>query len=149
VLDIDAHHGNGTQEIFYERGDVLVGSVHVDPGAGWFPHFLGFAAETGSGGNRNVPLSPGSSDGVWLAALSELVSWAGDGGARALVVSLGVDAAEEDPESPLRVTRDGFRRAGAELAGLGIPTVFVQEGGYNLETLGELVFAVLTGFESA
>jgi acetoin utilization deacetylase AcuC-like enzyme len=149
VLDIDAHHGNGTQEIFYERGDVLVGSVHVDPGAGWFPHFLGFADETGSGGNRNVPLAPGAGDGAWLAAVSEVVSWAGGGGARALVVSLGVDAAEEDPESPLRVTHDCFQRAGAELARVGVPTVFVQEGGYNLETLGELVSAVLTGFEAA
>jgi acetoin utilization deacetylase AcuC-like enzyme len=149
VLDIDAHHGNGTQEIFYERGDALVGSVHVDPGAGWFPHFLGFADETGAGANRNIPLAPGTSDDAWLEGVGELVSWAAEGDARALVVPLGVDAAEGDPESPLRVTRDGFRRAGAELSRLGVPTVFVQEGGYNLETLGDLVRAVLTGFEAA
>ena len=70
VLDIDAHHGNGTQEIFYERGDMLVGSVHVDPGTGWFPHFVGFADETGSGdgagANKNLPLPPGAGDEPWL-----------------------------------------------------------------------------------
>jgi acetoin utilization deacetylase AcuC-like enzyme len=76
VLDVDAHHGNGTQEIFYDRPDVLVGSVHVDPGAGWFPHLLGFADETGDGTNRNLPLAPGSGDESWLAAITELVEWA-------------------------------------------------------------------------
>jgi len=149
VLDIDAHHANGTQEIFYNRKDVLVGSVHVDPGAGWFPHFVGFADETGDGANRNIPVAPGTADDSWLAAVRDLVSWAARGGARSLVVSLGLDAAEDDPESPLGVTHDGFGRAGAELAQLGVPTVFVQEGGYNLATLGALVRAVLSGFEAA
>jgi acetoin utilization deacetylase AcuC-like enzyme len=153
VLDIDAHHGNGTQEIFYERGDVLVGSLHVDPGAGWFPHFLGFADERGAGdgddANRNVPLAPGSGDEEWLAGAESLVAWARGRGPRALVVSLGVDAAEGDPESPLRVTRAGFRSVGAFLASLGLPTVFIQEGGYDLATIGELVRDVLEGFEEA
>jgi acetoin utilization deacetylase AcuC-like enzyme len=151
VLDIDAHHGNGTQEIFYERGDVLVGSVHVDPGAGWFPHFVGFADETGSGdgagANKNLPLPPGAGDEPWLEAVDELADWARTAGATSLVVPLGVDAAAGDPESPLRVTARGFRRAGRLLGGLGLPTVLVQEGGYDLESLGELVREVLLGVE--
>jgi acetoin utilization deacetylase AcuC-like enzyme len=151
VLDIDAHHGNGTQEIFYERGDVLVGSVHVDPGAGWFPHFVGFADETGSGdgagANKNLPLPPGAGDEPWLDAVNELADWARTAGATSLVVPLGVDAAAGDPESPLRVTARGFRRAGRILGGLGLPTVLVQEGGYDLESLGQLVREVLLGVE--
>jgi len=151
VLDIDAHHGNGTQEIFYERGDVLVGSVHVDPGAGWFPHFLGFADETGTGGgagaNKNLPLPPGAGDEPWLEAVNELAAWARAGGATSLVIPLGVDAAAGDPESPLNVTATGFRLAGRLLGELGLPTVLVQEGGYDLESLGQLVREVLLGVE--
>jgi acetoin utilization deacetylase AcuC-like enzyme len=147
VIDIDAHHGNGTQAIFYEDPSVLVGSVHVDPGAGWFPHFLGFAAETGGGANCNVPLAPRSGDEVWLEAVRSLGGWARAGGAEALVVALGVDAAARDPESPLNVTAAGFRAAGRELGALGLPTVLVQEGGYELETIGGLVREVLLGVE--
>src|SRR6185312_7892504 len=131
VIDIDAHHGNGTQEIFWERDDVLTGSVHVDPGAGWFPHFVGFAGETGGGANRNLPLAPGSGDEAWLEAVSELAAWARAGGAEALVVALGVDAAAGDPESPLQVSPDGYRAAGQALGELRLPTVVVQEGGYD------------------
>jgi acetoin utilization deacetylase AcuC-like enzyme len=145
VIDIDAHHGNGTQAIFWEDPEVLVGSVHVDPGAGWFPHFLGFADETGGGANRNLPLAPGSGDEDWVAAVSALADWASD--AEALVVALGVDAAGGDPESPLEVTPAGFRAAGRTLAELGLPTVLVQEGGYDLDTIGPLVREVLEGFE--
>lgn len=144
VLDIDAHHGNGTQEIFYERNDVLVGSVHVDPGTGWFPHFLGFADES-NGANRNLPLPPGSGDEPWLAAVAELAAWARD--AAGVVVALGVDAAAEDPESPLQVSAAGFRKAGALLGALAVPTVVVQEGGYDLERLGPLVRESLLGLE--
>jgi acetoin utilization deacetylase AcuC-like enzyme len=151
VLDLDAHHGNGTQEVFYEVPDVLVGSVHVDPGAGWFPHFLGFADETGAaageGANRNLPLPPGARDEEWLAAVRELVAWAQE--ARGLVVSLGVDPAAEDPESPLRVSAAGFRDAGRALGSLGLPTILVQEGGYHLATLGALVRETLSGLEEA
>jgi acetoin utilization deacetylase AcuC-like enzyme len=151
VLDIDAHHGNGTQEIFYEHGNVLVGSVHVDPGAGWFPHFVGFADETGTGdgtgANKNLPLPPGAGDEPWLDAVNELAGWARAGGATSLVVPLGVDAAAGDPESPLRVTASGFRHAGRLLGELGLPTVLVQEGGYDLESLGQLVREVLLGVE--
>jgi acetoin utilization deacetylase AcuC-like enzyme len=151
VIDIDAHHGNGTQSIFYADPDVLTGSVHVDPGAGWFPHYLGFAGETGAGdgegANRNLPLAPGSGDGAWIETVGELAGWASAEGARSLVVALGVDAAAGDPESPLEVSAGGYREAGRILGALGLPTVVVQEGGYELETLGALVIETLRGVE--
>jgi acetoin utilization deacetylase AcuC-like enzyme len=142
VVDIDAHHGNGTQELFRGRDDVRTSSVHVDPGAGWFPHFLGFAAENDES-NLNLPVAPGAGDEPWLEAVREAAAFAA--GARALVVALGVDAAAADPESPLDVSIDGYRRAGAILGRLGLPTVVVQEGGYDLGTIGALVAATLAG----
>ena len=149
VVDIDAHHGNGTQALFYERADVFYGSLHVDPGAGWFPHYAGFADETGRGAgegcNHNEPLRPGTGDGPWLAALDRIRDRVAAHGATALVVSLGVDAAADDPESPLQITHDGYHAAGLALAGLGLPTVAVQEGGYHLPTLGALVLTTLQG----
>ena len=149
VVDIDAHHGNGTAAIFYERGDVLYGSVHVDPGAGWFPHVVGFADESGTGAGagatRNLPMPEGTTDGAWVDAVHDLAGWVAEAGCTALVVSLGVDAAEDDPESPLLVSRDGYRRAGAVLGATGLPAVVVQEGGYHLPTLGHLVAAYLEG----
>lgn len=151
VIDLDAHHGNGTQQIFYETDSVRYGSVHIDPGAGYFPHWLGFADERGAsegqGANLNVPLDPGTGDEVWLAGVSQLASF-GDG-ARSMVVSLGVDAWKNDPESPLQVTVDGYIRAGALLGQMSIPTVIVQEGGYDLTALGDLVVGFLDGFERA
>ncbi|HEX5028487.1 MAG TPA: histone deacetylase family protein [Gaiellaceae bacterium] len=147
IVDVDAHHGNGAQAIFRERADVLTTSVHVDPGAGWFPHFLGFADESGPS-NLNVPLPPESGDAIWLSGVDRLAGTVEEHGSDALVVALGVDAAGGDPNSPLSVTEDGFRRAGQRLGALGLPTVFVQEGGYVLETVGPLVRATLEGFES-
>ncbi len=148
VVDIDAHHGNGTQAIFWDDTQVVTGSVHVDPGAGWFPHYLGFAGETGSGGsNRNLPLSPGTGDEGWLAAVDELAAWVKGRGAQALVVALGVDAGAGDPESPLEVSANGYRAAGRALGALGLPTVVVQEGGYDLATIGGLVRETLEGLE--
>jgi acetoin utilization deacetylase AcuC-like enzyme len=151
VIDIDAHHGNGTQAIFYEDPQVLVGSVHVDPAAGSFPHFLGFEDETGSGtgegANLNLTLAPGTGDGGWLEAVGALAGWASGGGALGLVVALGVDAAGGDPESKLNVTPAGFRAAGRTLGALGLPTVIVQEGGYDLTAIGGLVREALVGIE--
>ncbi len=123
-------------------------SVHVDPGAGWFPHFLGFGDESGRA-NLNLPLPPGSGDAIWLAAVDRLAATVEEQGCEALVVALGVDAAAGDPNSPLAVTEDGYREAGRLLGALGMPTVLVQEGGYVLETIGPLVRATLEGFESA
>lgn len=151
MIDIDAHHGNGAQAIFYEDPEVLTASVHVDPGAGWFPHFVGFADERGAGlgegANLNELVAPGSGDIEWLEAVERATSWARGGGAGALVVPLGVDAARADPESPLDVSAEGYREAGRLLGALGLPTVIVQEGGYDLDTIGPLVVATLRGFE--
>lgn len=144
ILDVDAHHGNGTQAIFWNDPDFRTGSVHVDPGAGWFPHYVGFADET-AGLNRNIPMGPAIGDETWVKAVAELAGWASD--ADALVVALGVDAAGGDPESPLEVTADGFRAAGRVLGELRLPTVVVQEGGYDLDRIGALVLEVLAGIE--
>jgi len=149
IVDIDAHHGNGTQDVFYARSDVLYASLHVDPGAGWFPHYAGFAEETGigagAGANLNIPLDPGTGDMRWLDAIMRIVQRVMDFGATAMVISLGVDAAADDPESPLEITRSGYFRAGELLGALAIPTVALQEGGYHLPTLGPLVRATLEG----
>ncbi len=152
VIDIDAHHGNGTQAIFYNRPDVYYGSAHVDPGEGWFPHYAGYADERGTGpgagANRNIPLAPGTGDDDWLAAVRALCADVRQRGADAVVLSLGVDAAADDPESPLEVSADGYYRAGELIAPLA-PVVAVQEGGYDLPSLGGLVVAALTGLLSA
>jgi acetoin utilization deacetylase AcuC-like enzyme len=150
VVDVDAHHGNGTQAVFWERADVFYGSLHVDPGAGWFPHFVGFADEVGSGAGHgttyNRPLPPGTGDAGWLSALDDVVDRVRSFGAEALVVSLGVDAAGGDPESPLEVTTAGFGEAGRLLGDLGLPTVLVHEGGYDLGRLGVDTVALLSAF---
>ena len=128
---------------------MFYGSLHVDPGAGWFPHVVGHATRRGRAAapaRRNRPLAPGTGDDDWLAALADVCDQAR--GAQALVVSLGVDAAGDDPESPLEVSTDGFRRAGEVLAGLGLPTVLVHEGGYDLTRLGPDTVAVLSAFGS-
>jgi acetoin utilization deacetylase AcuC-like enzyme len=153
IVDIDAHQGNGTQEIFWQRGDVLYASLHVDPAQGWYPHYVGHADERGEGEGLgttlNVPLPAGTGDAGWLQALDGLLAAVRSFRADALVVSLGVDAAVDDPNSPLLVTADGFGEAGRRLGALGLPTVFVQEGGYVLETLGSLVLQVVEGFETS
>jgi acetoin utilization deacetylase AcuC-like enzyme len=151
IVDIDAHQGNGPQEIFWCRGDVLYASVHIDPALGWYPHFVGHSDEVGEGAgasaNLNVTIREGAGDDEWLAGLDRLVGATAAFGADAIVVSLGVDAASGDPNSPLEVTSDGFHEAGRRIGALGLPTVFVQEGGYDLPTLGPLVLEVLAGFE--
>lgn len=147
IVDLDAHHGNGTSAIFYGRSDVRYGSVHVDPGAGWFPHIVGYADEIGVGQglgrNRNLPVPEGTTDERWLTEVGDLAEWVRD--CEALVVSLGVDAAADDPESPLLITHDGYQAAGGILGALDLPCVVVQEGGYHLPTLGRLVLAYLRG----
>ncbi len=126
------------------------GSAHVDPGRGWFPHYAGYADERGAGpgegANPNLPLAPGAGDDAWLTAVRALC--AGARGTDVIVLSLGVDAAEADPESPLRVSTDGYRRAGELIGALG-PVVAVQEGGYDLATLGVLVTRTLAGLRSS
>jgi acetoin utilization deacetylase AcuC-like enzyme len=151
VIDIDAHHGNGTQSLFYDRSDVFYASLHVDPGAGWFPHVVGFADETGRGEGigttLNRPLPPGAGSDAWLAAIDVICERVSAYRPDAVVLSLGVDAAAGDPESPLRVTAEGFAEAGRMIRALG-PCVAVQEGGYDLGAIGGLVVSVLAGLDA-
>lgn len=150
ILDVDVHHGNGTQGIFYERGDVLTISIHADP-ARFYPFVWGHAHERGAGAglgaNLNIPLPLGTGDNGFIAALARAKSMLAAFAPGALVVALGLDASEHDPLAGLAVTTDGFRRIGAAIAELGLPTVFVQEGGYLSDILGANLTAVLGGFE--
>jgi acetoin utilization deacetylase AcuC-like enzyme len=149
VLDIDFHHGNGTQDIFWERGDVFFASLHGAPEDA-FPYFLGHADETGVGegadATANYPMPPGTSWGPWSDALDTALARIGAFGAEALVVSLGVDAYERDPISFFKLTSDDFARAGERIGRAGLPTVFCLEGGYAVEAVGVNVVNVLEGF---
>jgi len=140
TLDIDLHHGDGTQTIFYDRRDVLTTSVHADP-LDFYPFFLGHACERGTGAglgyNRNYPLPLGSGDDVWLAALDLALDHITTFAPEALVVSLGLDASAADPFGGLKVSADGFAEAGRRIGAAGLPTVLVQEGGYPTDVLGE------------
>lgn len=150
LVDVDVHHGNGTQGIFYARDDVFFASVHRDP-IDYHPYFCGHAQErgagTGIGCNLNLPLPARSGDDAVLAALETACTRIAAHGATALVVSLGVDGHEADPTQGLAITYGGFRRIGARLAALGLPSVIVQEGGYNIDTIARCVSASLAGFE--
>ena len=148
VLDIDSHHGNGTQGIFWERPDVLFVSLHADPDA-YYPWFTGRAAERGGGAGEgttlNLPQPMGTGDAAWLAALDQGLDAIRAFGAEALVVSLGFDASEHEPLAALRVTADGFARAGAAIGALRRPTAIVQEGGYAVDGIGEGLGRFLSG----
>ena len=146
LVDVDAHHGNGAQTIFWEREDVLTGSVHVDPTEGWFQHCLGFAEES-HGANFNVTLPAGSGDEPRLAGVDRLVASASEHGSTALELALGVDADVDDSNAPLAVSGDGFRVASRRLGALGLPSVVAQEGRYVLDTAGPLVRAALEDLE--
>jgi acetoin utilization deacetylase AcuC-like enzyme len=148
VLDVDYHHGNGTQEIFYERGDVMYASLHGDPVRA-YPYSIGFADETGAGEgagcNLNIPLPPGTDDDRYLLALEHALDAIRRFAPSTLVVSLGIDTFVTDPICDFALTTDGFARCGAAVAQLGLPTVVVQEGGYDVEHLGLNVRAWLRG----
>ena len=152
VLDVDYHHGNGTQSIFYDRADVLFISLHGDPQTE-YPFYLGHADEVGAGQgagfNLNLPLAAGTSAAQWFAALEQACQRMVQYSADALVVSLGLDAFEGDPISRFALKSDDFTRLGARLARLGLPTVFVLEGGYAAAELGTNAVNVLDGFEEA
>lgn len=152
VLDVDFHHGNGTQQIFYARDDVLVASIHGDP-AQTFPYFLGYADERGEGRGRgcnlNLPLPQGSGFARWAEALDEALAWIAEGDCELLVVSLGVDTYAGDPISAFCLASEDFPEVGRRLAGLGLPTLFLLEGGYAVAEIGTNVAGVLRGFERA
>lgn len=152
ILDIDVHHGNGTQEIFYERADVLTVSIHASPEA-FYPFYVGYAHETGRGAgegfNLNLPLAQGQGDEDWLAAISAALERIGEFDPGALVLALGLDAHENDPLRGLSVTTECFGRAAALIAAAGLPTVMVQEGGYLSDDLTHNIHAFLGGWIAA
>lgn len=149
ILDIDYHHGNGTQTIFYDRSDVLFCSLHGDP-VQEYPYFLGHDDEigrgAGEGGNRNHPLPWGTGWDAWAEALDSGLRWIDDVGVDALVVSLGVDTYKDDPLSQFRLDTPDYLEIGQRIARVGKPTLFVLEGGYAVEALGRNVVNVLVGF---
>lgn len=152
ILDIDYHHGNGTQDIFYQRSDVLFVSIHADP-RDEYPFYLGHADEMGAGAglgyNLNLPLGHGTSSAQWLLALESACIKLASYGPEALVVSLGVDTFAGDPLSRFTLQSADFLRIGERIAHLGLPTAFVFEGGYAVGEIGINVVNVLEGFETA
>ncbi|HEY6965585.1 MAG TPA: histone deacetylase family protein [Erythrobacter sp.] len=152
VLDVDYHHGNGTQDIFYADGSVFFASIHADPRTD-FPYFWGHADERGAGAgegaNLNLPLPRGTRWAEYEGALGTALEAVARFGARTLVVSYGADTFAEDPISQFALTTDDMRRMGARIAALGLPTLTVMEGGYNVAALGRNVAAFIAGLESA
>jgi acetoin utilization deacetylase AcuC-like enzyme len=150
IVDVDYHHGNGTQSIFYARGDVLFQSIHGDPRTE-YPFYLGHADErgsgTGEGCNWNYPLPAGSSNAAWFEALELACQRVQSFGADVLVVSLGVDTFVRDPISKFQLDAPEYLRLGARLQRLGLPTLFILEGGYAVAEIGANVANVLQGFE--
>jgi acetoin utilization deacetylase AcuC-like enzyme len=151
VLDIDVHHGNGTQAIFYDRSDVLTVSLHGDP-ANYYPFFYGYADQRGEGAgegfNVNLPLPVKSKDAVWQKALGEALQRIADFAPGALVLALGLDTHEADPLAGGGVTTEGFGVMAKMIAELELPTVITQEGGYLTPYLGGNLAAFLMGFQS-
>ncbi len=149
ILDVDYHHGNGTQAIFYTRRDVLFVSLHADPNYA-YPHFAGFADERGTGDgegfNLNLPMPDGTDWPGYGSALAVARDAIAQFGPDVLLVSLGLDTFECDPISDFRLTTEDYLRLGDIIATLGRPTLFVFEGGYDLETIGANTINVLEGF---
>lgn len=149
VLDVDYHHGNGTQSIFYDRQDVFFASIHGDPRTE-YPFYLGHADERGQGAglgsNLNLPLPRGSDYARWSEALDRALKAIADFGAQAVVVSLGVDTFVGDPISGFGLQTDDYLRMGERLAAIKLPTVLVFEGGYAVEAVGDNVAKVLRAF---
>lgn len=149
ILDIDVHHGNGTQGVFYRRDDVLTVSLHADP-VRFYPFFWGHRDERGEGPglgyNINVPLPRGTGDEDYLSSLEGALQRIAAFDPSALVVALGLDAHEDDPLRGLAISTEGFARIGARIGACSLPTVLVQEGGYLSEALGHNLSAFLEGF---
>jgi acetoin utilization deacetylase AcuC-like enzyme len=150
ILDVDFHHGNGTQDIFYQRRDVLFASLHGDP-AHAFPYFSGYADETGAGEgagfNLNFPLAAGTNFNEWQRALATALRRILEFRADALIISLGVDTFAGDPISSFRLGSPDFTAYGRLIGECGLPTLFVMEGGYAVAEIGINVVNVLSGFE--
>ena len=152
VLDVDYHHGNGTQDIFYEDAGVFFASIHADPRTD-FPYFWGHADERGAGAgegaNLNLPLPRGTGWAEYEGALGTALEAVARFGAKTLVVSYGADTFAEDPISQFAMTTDDMQAMGARIAALDLPTLTVMEGGYNVAALGHNVAAFIAGLEGA
>lgn len=150
IIDVDVHHGNGTQALFYARSDIFTASVHADP-HDFYPFFWGYEHERGEGEargyNLNIPLPRGTGDSDYLAAIDRLLDRTAEFGADVIVVALGLDASEHDPFQGFKVTRGGFASMGARFASTNKPVLFVQEGGYVTDALGDNLTSVLDGFQ--
>jgi acetoin utilization deacetylase AcuC-like enzyme len=146
LLDIDYHCGNGTQDIFYDRSDVLTISIHADPNFE-YPHFWGYTEETGTGPgvgfHKNFPLAKGTDDTRYLAALEQALSLIRTYQPEHLVVSAGMDIHTSDPLGTIKVSTDGIGEIGKRIASLGLPAVVVMEGGYANEILGTNILRLL------
>lgn len=151
LLDVDFHHGNGSQDIFFDRGDVLFCSLHGQPEDA-FPHFLGYRDEAGSGPgegyNWNYPLPPNTGFAAWFEAMRDACNRISEFSPDALVVSLGVDTFKHDPISFFKLESDDFTRYGEAIGKLGFPTLFVMEGGYAVSEIGLNTVNVLDGFRA-
>lgn len=148
VIDVDYHHGNGTQQIFASRQDVFTVSLHADP-AYSFPFFLGHADETEGGTHLNLPLPRGTDWSRYLPALETALARIEEQDPGALVVSLGVDTWDGDPISHFKLQTADYRRMGQRIGALDLPTVIVMEGGYAVESIGDNVAEFLEGFAAA
>ncbi|WP_277962669.1 histone deacetylase family protein [Pseudomonas sp. RIT-To-2] len=150
ILDVDYHHGNGTQQIFYQRSDVLFASIHCDPLAE-YPYYLGHSDERGEGEglgfNVNYPLPRGTDWEAWSVALEKACLRIADYNPDALIISLGVDTFEEDPISQFKLRSSDYLEMGKRIASLKRPTLFIMEGGYAVEALGINAVNVLQGYE--
>ena len=151
ILDVDYHHGNGTQDIFDEDGGVFFASIHADPKSD-YPYFWGHADETGSGEGEgatfNQPLPRGTTWEGYEPALVNALEQVAAFGPRTLIVSYGADTFESDPISQFRLTTQDMQRIGAAIRTLDLPTLTVMEGGYNIAALGANVAAYLAGLEA-
>jgi len=152
ILDIDFHHGNGTQDIFYDRGDVFFASLHGAP-EDTYPYFIGYADEkgkgAGEGANFNYPMPPGTPYSLWSEALDDAIAKIKAWGAESLVISHGVDAYKDDPISFFKLNSEDFTDAGRRIGRMGLPTLFCMEGGYAIEAVGINTVNVLEGFLDA
>lgn len=151
VLDVDVHHGNGTQDIFYSHDDVLTVSIHADPER-YYPFHWGYAAETGAaegqGFNLNLPMPRGTADAAYGETLNQAIERIEQFDPGALVVALGLDAHESDPLQGFAITTAGFHQIAKRIGEMGLPSVLVQEGGYLSPALGDNLAAFLDGFRA-
>jgi acetoin utilization deacetylase AcuC-like enzyme len=149
ILDVDYHHGNGTQDIFYARRDVAFASIHADPATD-YPFFWGRADETGEGdglgANLNLPLARGTRWSDYERALGQALEWLSVFSPDLLIVSFGADTWGGDPISHFQLQTADYRSISTRIAAAGLPTLILMEGGYAVDALGANVAEFLSGF---